>query len=135
MAHEWTKASPAFPEIPDFDPYGEWVLGPGRPYYFGAEGRRPWIPVLLLLDGVTPGRFADGGDFVAESDKPTWRAMVRVPELALSRDLEGWCPVLVKEAFFQQLAINTKLRERVPDFQLSEPLPADSFPPPEAAAP
>lgn len=135
MAFEWTKGSPAYPGIPDFDPYAEWVLGPGRPYYFGAEGPRPWIPLLLLLDGVTPAEFADGADFVAESDKPTWRLMVRVPELALARNLEGYCPVLVKEVFFQELATNTKLRKRVTDFQLAEPLPADSFPPPAAGAP
>lgn len=129
MTCEWTKGSPLFPGLPGFDPYAEWVLGPGRPYYFGAPGTLRWIPVLLLLDGVTPSEFADGADFVADPDKPRWRLMVQVPELELSHNTDGYCAVLVKETFFSELEKNTKLRDRVPDLQLCEPLPADSFPP------
>ena len=111
MTYEWTKGSPAYPGIPDFDPYGEWVLGPGRPYYFGAEGTLPWIPVLLLLDGVTPSEFADGADLVAESGQAHPQSMVGSSLPSRTRRLPGPDPGLLQDL------TNTR-RERVTD-QLS----------------
>lgn len=133
MAPEWTTESPLYPGLPDLDPYAEWTLGPGRQFFFAASGPPPWLPVLLQLEGVTPREFAEGKDFVDDPDK--WRSMVSVPQLARDRNELRFCPALVKETFFNELATNTKLRKLVLDVQVSEPLHPASVPPPGQSGP
>jgi hypothetical protein len=114
------------------DPSVDWALGSGRSYFFPTKDRT-WMPILILLTGISPADFAAGTGFVAEQDKPWWKRTVIVSELYTGPDHPSaetaFCTALVQPDYFDYFATNDALRKLVRRFTLGLPLPAGSVRP------
>jgi hypothetical protein len=121
-----------YARIPGIDPYIDWVLGPGKPYYFRPGRQDDWLYVLIRLTKISARDFAQGEGFTTGADNARWRTAVHIPLLFIedstddgTRDLT--CPALVREDFFVMLRASARIRQNVVGVSLSLPL-AQSLP-------
>lgn len=132
MPLEWSIDEPRYAGIPGIDPGVEWALGPGRRYFFPPGRQQDWMPVLVLLDGISAAEFADGSGFIEDSQLPEWRRSVRVSPLYLTPipafEAVPQCTAMVTETLFEMLSENDALQRVVTRVTLGLPLNQSSLP-------
>lgn len=113
--------------MPGIDPYIDWVLGPGRPYYFRPGRQSDWLYVLIRLTKISARDFASGEGFTDGTNNNRWRTAIHVPLLFIedpdddgSRDQT--VPALVREDFFALLKSLKRVRQSVLRVSLSLPM-------------
>jgi hypothetical protein len=131
MQAGWREAESRNTNYPGADPYLEWATGAGRTSYFLPGRQDNWLPVLVLLRGITAKEFASGENLPVDFD--FWKISVRVPDFYVSApevpgEQETYCTALVTEHFFELLNDNETLRNFVPQITLGLPLGAESLP-------
>lgn len=103
------------------DPYYAWAHATGFTHFFRGQ-EHGWFPVLIELDGVTARQFTRG-EWAPPED---WREIIRVPGMYgfPPAGLENfrYCTARVREAFFQRLATDARLRKVISRVELSLPI-------------
>src|SRR5262249_34762693 len=112
----WSTSEPTYSRWAGVDPAIDWVLGPGRRYFFVPGDQRQWFPVLLQLNKISARDLATGTNiFDSQAERDAWAATLRVPRFYIDPpkglDKVKYCTAMVTEKFLQLVVSN----ELVPD--------------------
>lgn len=119
MAKEWDSTRLA----PGADPYISWSLGPGRDYFLAESPQQPLLQCILQLTDITPQELAKR----FQALRPT----LRIPALYLEapKFLQRTSHIsgIVSTDFFDYIAGDEELREKVAPLVLGPPLAPGSL--------
>jgi len=136
MAPHWIDAKSRYAEISAVDPYIDLAFGTGEASFSSSERQRAWVSVLLRLQGISAGEFAEGRFHTDTGWREWWKAQVHVPALyrrpvAGLRD-QAYCTAYVRHAgFFDSLRTMASLQDVVARVTLGQFF--DDYAPPVAA--
>jgi hypothetical protein len=100
MTSDSPDDDPNYAAIDGVDPYIDWVLGAGRPYYFLPERKTDWMPVLIRLDDIDVRAFAEGSFLTRKTDAVRWVDVVKVfpvhHDLPQGEEAQTYCAALLR---------------------------------------
>ena len=108
MAPRWIDTKSRYAEITAVDPYIDLAFATEEASFFACERQRPWLSVLLRLQGISAGAFAAGSFNTDPAWQESWQQQVHVPTL-YRRPIAGledqeYCTAYVRHAeFFDSL--------------------------------